>query len=109
VAKPQKEDPLVERALDKAVSSEELAAAIAKLDPEAAQYFLTKFEAVFRKRKIQMTGYLVSLVAWAAGMVFALVVSANMDGFTGWLFAIPFALVGLCLYGFGRWAEKIAK
>ena len=47
-----------------------------------------------KKRKIQLTGYLVAMVVWLVGMIFALVYYGTHDGFVGWVFLVPFALVG---------------
>lgn len=86
---------------------EELARAIQKLDPEQAAYFLKRLENAIRKRKIQIVGYLVAMFAWLAGMVFALVWYGTHDGFVGWAFVIPFGLVGVIMYGFGKWADRV--
>ena len=85
-----------------------LAAAVANLSPEEAAFFLTRLEAAVTKRKIQLTGYLVAMVVWLAGMVGALVYYGTHDGFIGWIFLVPFGLVGAVLYGFGKWSEKVA-
>lgn len=100
------EDELVARAFD-ADKHEELARAIEQLNPEEAAFFLAKLEAAIRKRKIQITGYLVAMGIWVLGMMFALVWYGTHDGFVGWVFLVPFALVGLTLYGFGRWATRV--
>lgn len=88
---------------------DELAAAIAKLKPDEAEFFLAKLEAVMLKRKVQLTGYLVALIVWAITMFLALAYYGTHDGFVGWVFLIPFGLVGGTLYAFGRWADKISK
>ena len=49
------------------------------------------------------------MVLWLAGMLFALVVYGTSDGFVGFVFLVPFALLGLTLWAFGKWAEKIGK
>jgi len=101
------EDPLVAQAFDKD-KHESLARAVEQLSPEEAQFFLTKLEAAIRKRKIQITGYLVAMLAWLLGMVFALAWYGTHDGFVGWVFLAPFGVVGVILYAFGRWAERVA-
>ncbi|MEO8700637.1 MAG: hypothetical protein ABI867_11365 [Kofleriaceae bacterium] len=100
------EDPLVAQAFD-ASQHEALAEAIEQLNPEEAAYFLGKLEAALKKRKLQLTGYIVAMIAWLIGMVFALAYFGIADGFVGWVFLLPFALVGLILYLFGRWSEKV--
>lgn len=101
-----KEDPLVAQAFD-SKKHEDLAKAVEKLTPEEAQYFLLKLEGAIRKRKIQIVGYLVSMLVWIAGMMFALVYYGTHDGFVGWAFLLPFGLVGVILFAFGRWAERV--
>jgi hypothetical protein len=102
------EDELVARAFD-ADKHEELARAIEQLNPEEAAFFLAKLEAAIRKRKIQITGYLVAMGVWVIGMMFALVWYGTHDGFVGWVFLVPFAFVGLVLYGFGTWATRVGE
>ena len=101
------EDPLVASAFD-AKKHEDLARAIEKLTPDQAAFFLHKLEMAIRKRKIQITGYLVAMAAWLIGMVFALAWYGTHDGFVGWVFLAPFGVVGVILYAFGRWAERVA-
>ena len=101
------EDPLVAQAFQPK-KHEDLARAIEKLSPEEAAFFLHKLERALRKRKIQITGYLVAMGVWLIGMMGALVYAGMHDGFVGWVFVLPFGLVGLVLYGFGRWAERVA-
>ena len=90
-------------------SNDELANAVAKLSPEEALFFLAKLEAVMNKRKLQLTGYIVAFASWAVGMVFALVWYGTHDGFVGWVFLAPFAVVGVILWAFGKWADKVGK
>lgn len=101
------EDPLVAKAFD-ADKHIELAEAVAQLSPEEAAYFVAKLEGAIRKRKIQITGYLVAMLAWVAGMLFALAWYGTHDGFVGWVFVMPFGVVGVILYAFGRWSERVA-
>jgi hypothetical protein len=100
------EDPLVAQAFD-ASKHEDLAHAIERLSPDEAAFFLAKLEAALKKRKLQLTGYIVAMITWLIGMVFALAYFGISDGFVGWIFLVPFALVGLILYLFGRWSEKV--
>ena len=88
---------------------EEIAEAIKGLSSEQALAFLEKLERVYKKGRIQALGYLVAMVVWAAGMFFALVYAGSTDGFTAWVYLVPFALVGMVLYVFGRWANNVAK
>ena len=105
MGKPAAEDPLVAKAFN-ADSHEELARTVENLTSEEAQYFLEKLEAAIRKRKIQITGYLVAMLVWIAGMMGALAWYGTHDGFVGWVFLAPFGLVGVILFAFGKWAER---
>jgi hypothetical protein len=102
------EDPLVTKAFDRKQSHEELARAIAQLAPDEAAFFLHKLEMALRKRKIQLGGYLVAMIAWLAGMTLALIYY-GMDGSAAWAFIVPFGIVGVILYGFGAWAERVGR
>ena len=104
---PPAEDPLVAQAFS-SKNHEDLARAIEKLSSDEAAFFLHKLEHAIRKRKIQLTGYLGSMVAWLVMMVGALIYYGTQDGFTYWVFVVPFGAVGLILYTFGRWAERVA-
>ncbi|HEY1557141.1 MAG TPA: hypothetical protein VGF94_20035 [Kofleriaceae bacterium] len=108
MSKPPAEDPLVAQAFD-ASKHDQLARAVEELSPEEAQFFLKKLEIALRKRKIQLLGYLVATLAWVLMMVGALAYFGLADGFVGWVFLVPFAVVGAILYGFGRWANKLGR
>ena len=95
--------------IDMTASEDELAKAVAKLSPEEALFFLAKLEAVMNKRKLQLTGYLVALVVWMIGMFLALLYYGTHDGFVGWVFIVPFGFVGVILFAFGKWSEKVGK
>ncbi len=103
------EDPLVAKAFDRKQSHDELAKAIAQLSPEEAAFFLHKLEMALRKRKIQLGGYLVAMVAWLAGMTLALIYFGMNDWSAAWAFIVPFGIVGVILYGFGAWGERVAR
>jgi hypothetical protein len=98
--------PNVDHAFDPA-KQDEVAAAIQKLSPDEAAFFLFKLEQSIRKRKIMLTGYLVALIAWLIGMLFALAYYGLATGFVGWVFIMPFAIVGVILYLFGRWSDRV--
>jgi len=102
------EDPVVAQA-SAAPKDEEVARAIAKLTPEEAAYFMHQLELVQRKRKIQITGYLIAMGGWLVTMVLALAYTGMHNGFVAWVLLVPFAFVGAILYGFGRWAERVWK
>ncbi len=108
MAKAAPEDPMVAKAFG-AGSEDELAKAIGALNPQEAEFFLKKLEAALRKRKIMLSGYIVAMVAWLVGMVCALAYFGIAKGFVGWVFLVPFAIVGVILWAFGTWAEKVAR
>src|SRR5262245_38217640 len=87
----------------------ELAQMVAKLSPDEALFFLAKLEAVMNKRKLQLTGYLLPFVPCLVGTLPALAYFGTHEGFAGWVFLIPFALVGAILWGFGKWSDKVGK
>ena len=103
------EDPLVAKAFDRKSSQEDLVRAIAQLSPDEAAFFLHRLEVALRKRKIQLSGYVTAMVAWLVGMVMALVYYGMNDASAAWAFIVPFGIVGLILYGFGTWAERVSK
>ena len=105
------EDPLVAQAFAAkgAKNDQAFLDAVKNLSPDEAAFFLHKLEVAFRKRKIQLTGYLVAMVVWLVAMVLALVYAGMHDGFVGWVFLLPFGFVGVILYAFGRWAERVTK
>ena len=86
-----------------------VAQAISQLTPEEAALFLFQLEMKLRKRKIELIGYLTALALWLAGMLFAMVAFGLFEGFIGWVFLIPFAIVGVTLWAFGKYAEKVGK
>jgi hypothetical protein len=104
----EQEDPLVAKAFD-ASKHDELASAVEQLSPDEAAFFLWKLETALRKRKIQLTGYLVAMLVWLVGMMGALVYYGMASGFVGWVFLAPFAIVGLVLWIFGRWANRVGS
>lgn len=83
--------------------------AIKNLTREEAALFLHHLEMKLRKRKLQLVGYIVAMAVWLVGMLVALVVFGMASGFVGWVFLIPFALVGVTLWLFGKWSEKVGK
>ena len=101
-------EPSVEDVFDRDKHAH-LAKAVAELSPEEAAFFLKRLEAAVTKRKLQLTGYLVAMVVWLASMLGALVYFGSHEGFVGWVFLVPFGLVGAVLWAFGRWAEKVAE
>ena len=108
MAKQANEDPLVAAAFDKDRHAD-LARAVEQLTPDEAQFFLDKLERALRRRRIQLIGYFIAMLVWAAGMLvaFALYGMSTDGGFWAWVFLVPFAVVGAILFGFGRWADKV--
>jgi hypothetical protein len=92
-----------------ATTIDETTAAIVKLSPDEAAFFLHKLEAANRKRRVQLWGYIAALIVWALTMIFALVYYAYSPPgvFVGWIFIVPFAAVGVLVLLFGKWADSI--
>lgn len=86
-----------------------LEAAIEQLSPEEKQLFLFQLEMKLRKRKLMLTGYIVAIFTWLGGMIGALVYYGMAEGFVGWVFLAPFAVVGVILWAFGKQAEKVGS
>jgi hypothetical protein len=103
------EDPLVAKLFDGKQQHADIARAIEQLTPEEAAFFLHKVEAALRKRKIQLSGYLVAMVAWLVGMTMALIYFGMNDASSLWAFLVPFGIVGVILYTFGAWAERVGR
>ena len=108
MAKKANEDPLVAKAFG-AGSQDDLAELIGNLNPAEADYFLKKLEAALKKRKIMLSGYIIAMVVWVVGMVCALAYFGIASGFTGWVFLVPFAFVGLILWIFGGLANRAGR
>nr|HEX4316594.1 hypothetical protein [Kofleriaceae bacterium] len=108
MAKQPDEDPLVSAAFDKDKHAD-LAEAVQQLSPEEAQFFLDKLERALKRRRLLLVGYLVAMLAWATGMLIAFGASvvADKDTFIAWVFVVPFGVVGVILYIFGRWADRV--
>lgn len=79
-----------------------------KLSQEQIDRLIAKIEQVERKRKIMLAGYLLAAVLLIGGQVMALFVFATASSgvFVGWVFFVPFLVVGLVLWAFGRWAAR---
>jgi hypothetical protein len=101
-------EALAEEALDPK-KHEDVARAISQLTPEEAAHFVQLLEASIRRRRVQLVGYLLSLVALLGGMVLALAYygAADRGTFVGWVFFLPFVAVALIFFVFGRWAARI--
>ncbi len=81
---------------------------IDKLSPQEAAAFLQLVEASLKKRRILLAGYLLCLIFMIGGMLAAFVIYAGRepDQFLGWVFLVPFALVGVTLSIFGSWSRR---
>ena len=86
----------------------DLAKEIETLSPEEAAIFLRLVEAALKKRRILLVGYLMALVFMLGGMMGALYIYAQREPgqLLGWVFLVPFAVVGITLYLFGRWSRQ---
>lgn len=101
-------EALAQDALDPK-NQDDVARAISQLTPEEAAHFVGVLEKAIKRRRIQLIGYLLSLVVLLVGMVLALAYyGASEEGsFVGWVFFLPFLAVGALFYVFGRWANRV--
>ena len=79
-----------------------------RLSQEQIDRLIAKIERLERKRKLMLAGYLAALAVLVVGQGTALVVFATAPPgrFMGWVFFVPFFLVGAVLWGFGRVAGR---
>jgi hypothetical protein len=101
-------ETLAEAALDPKKEAD-VAKAISKLTPQEALHFLELLEKQVKARRIQLIGYLAALLVMLLGTVVALVIVGRADRgtFVGWVFFVPLIAVGIVLFGFGRWANRV--
>jgi hypothetical protein len=79
-----------------------------RLSQEQIDRLIAQIDRIERKRKLMLAGYVTALAVLVIGEGAALVVFAlSPPGvFVGWVFFIPFTLIGLVLWGFGRLAKR---
>jgi amino acid transporter len=79
-----------------------------RLSQEQIDRLIAQIDRLERKRKLMLAGYLTALGVLVVGQGTALVIFATAPPgqFVGWVFFIPFALVGVVLLGFGRLAGR---
>jgi uncharacterized membrane protein len=101
-------DTLASDALDPK-KFDDVARAIQQLSPQEAAHFAALLERSIKRRRIQLFGYLLSLVVVLVGMFLALAywVTAEQGTFVGWVFLLPFVAVGIIFVVFGRWSASV--
>jgi len=79
-----------------------------RLTQDQIDRLMAQIEKVERKRKIMLAGYLVALAVLVLGQAgaFWIFASAPSGTFVGWVFIVPFGVVGAVLWLFGRWAAR---
>lgn len=79
-----------------------------KLTPEQIAMLSDAIARAQRRRRIMLVGYLLALLVLVFGMLTCLVIMgrAEKGTFVGWIFFIPFSLVGLIFWAFGRWERS---
>ena len=79
-----------------------------KLTDEELAILTRAVERIARRRKIQLVGYTLALLVMIVGMLGSLYVYgvAPPGKFVGWVFFVPFAIVGAILWIFGRWSKS---
>jgi hypothetical protein len=83
--------------------------ALEALTPEQADMFLRALELTMRKRRMMLLGYLAAAFAMVLGTVWSLYMYGTHEPgtFIGWVFLIPFAVAGSCLYIFGKLSRRV--
>ncbi len=78
------------------------------LTPEQIQLLADAIGRAEKRRKIMLAGYLVALIILLVGVptCFVIVGRAARGVFVGWVFFVPWSLVGVTLWSFGRWAKR---
>ncbi|MCP4446720.1 MAG: hypothetical protein GY811_15440 [Myxococcales bacterium] len=94
--------------LEGEVDRESLEEAIAKLTPEQAEMFMNALTLTMKKRKLMLMGTLLALLVLVVGTFGAFVTFANRapGSFMIWVFLVPFAGAGFCMWFFGRLAKR---
>lgn len=102
---------LAEKAIDSKSDDErsDIEKQLEQLSPAQAEMFLEILEITMKRRRIMMAGYALALVIMIVGMLWALYMYGTHEygTFIGWVFFVPFGLLGLVLWGFGRWAKSV--
>jgi hypothetical protein len=90
---------------------QKIAAAIEQLSPEEALKVLDVLEREMRMRTIQLYGYIVSGIVLLVGMLGVLVYWGSVPEGTqvAWTVTLPFLLVGIILFTFGKWSKRARR
>jgi hypothetical protein len=82
---------------------------LANLTTEEAEMFLAALELTMRKRRVQLLGYLATVLLLVLGIAWSFWMYGRRDPgeFIGWVFLIPPAAAGLALYGFGKLSRSL--
>lgn len=83
--------------------------ALAKLTPEQTEMFMQALDMTMRKRRLMLLGNLLALLCMVGGMLLAFIAFSKREPgtFTGWVFLVPFASAGMCMWFFGRLARTV--
>ncbi len=102
---------LAKDALDpkRGASREQIEEQLAELNPEQAAMFVRVLEITLKRRRIQLLGYICALLSVVVGMFVAIYLwgTRTPGTFIGWVFIIPPAAAGLCIWLFGRWSNRV--
>ena len=98
---PRRIPPVAQAAIDA------LPAGAEELPEDVKQAFAAVVLRLEKRRKITLAGYLLSLLTMIIGLVGGLVFIAMGPGqFRGWILFVPFAVIGVIFWFFGRWAKR---
>jgi hypothetical protein len=78
-----------------------------QLTPEVKAAFAMIVTRLEKRRKINLAAYLLALVTMIVGLVGGILfMAAAPHTFRGWIFFVPFAIIGVIFWVFGRWAKR---
>ena len=81
-----------------------------KIPQEQIDALFAAIDRMQRLRNIMLLGYLLAIVVLIGGQIAAFIIVARNKGtFMGWVYLVPFALVGALLWGFGRLVRRPGK
>jgi hypothetical protein len=88
----------------------ELARKLAELTPEQADMFVRALHLAMRKRRVLITGYVLTALSLVLGWLWALYIYGRTRGsgeFMAWVFLVPPAMASVVLVTFGRISRRL--
>ena len=79
-----------------------------ELTPEVKAAFAMVVARLEKRRKINLTAYLLAFLVMVGGIIGSLFYIAAAPGeFRGWILLVPLGVTGLIFSIFGRWAKRV--